>query len=328
MPLRLKKRIVREISGSWIDFCHPNPHEGDYWNDATHGFSASDWEEKIAEMAALGIDLVIVGATVLQGKSFYPSAIVSEKWGHACDDPLEAVLSGADRLGMKVYLGAGFFSGDTGRWQPDETERGWRKEVPRELHDRYGHHRSFHGWYLPVEAPIYRYFPDEYIAYANEMAAHCRSPDPRRPVLISPYGTRTVAEDDRFVGQLKALEVDEIAYQDEVGVRKTEPSDLPEIFGRLARLHQKANRPLWANVEIFAFEGETYGSALMPAPFSRIKTQIEAASPHAQKLLCYQYLGMMNPGSSGAFAGHPSSANLHRDYQEWRREEAARYKDG
>jgi hypothetical protein len=319
MSLRLKRKTVREISGSWIDFYQPSP-PGEYWNETTLRFSARDWEEKVAEMAALRMDVIVVGATVFRGKSFYPSSVVPERWNHACDDPLEAVLSAADRFGMQVFLGAG----DATRMDADETERRWREEIPRELHERYGRHRSFQGWYLPVEASIAGHFPDEYIAYANEMARLCRAPDPRRQVLISPSGTRTIEEGTRFIEQLKKLEVDQIAYQDEVGVRKSEPADLAEIFGRLARLHDQAGRPLWATLEIFAFEGATYGSALLPAPFSRVKTQLETISPHVGKMLCYQYLGLMNPGASKAFAGHPSSANFHHDYHEWRCEQAAR----
>jgi len=315
--IKLRRPTVAPLTGSWIDFRHPNPKEGDYWNEATFGFAAADWETKIEEMAAFGIDTVVVGAVMLGGKSFYPSALVPSKWNHACEDPLESVMAAADRLAMQVYVGLGFFSNDTGKTEADESERHLRREVPLELHARYGGHPSFQGWYLPVEGAIHGHYPETYIRYVNELAACCRAPKADRKILIAPYGTRTVKADDRFAGQVRELEVDHVAYQDEIGVRKTEPHELGAIFGRLRDCHEKAGRPLWADVEIFAFEGAVYGSALIPAPFPRVRAQIEAIAPFAEKLLCYQYLGMVNPSGSRVFAGHPSSAEFDQEYRLW-----------
>ena len=135
--------------------------------------------------------------------------------------------------------------------------------------------------------------------------------------MIAPYGTRTVIPDGRFVEQLRALDVDHVAYQCEVGVRKTRVEELDEIFARLKAVHEKAGVPLWADVEVFTFEGETYRSPLLPAPFERVRRQLEAIAPHVEKLLCYQYLGMMHPPHSPVFAGHPSSAKLYTEYKAW-----------
>jgi hypothetical protein len=70
-------------------------------------------------------------------------------------------------------------------------------------------------------------------------------------------------------------------------------------------------------MEIFEFEGDVYGSALMPASFNRVLRQMEAISPWVDQILVYQYLGMMNKPGSTAFAGCPQSAKLYTDYQNW-----------
>lgn len=318
MSLHLKTKTVREITGGWLSFVHPNPQEAEYWNDTARRFSAGDWETKVHEMAALGMDTIVVAATVLREKAFYPSEVVPDKWEMACDDPLQAVLAAADRHGMHVFVGAGCF-----KRSGDETPvSDWEAEVPRELHERYGSHDSFHGWYLPVEGEIDRCFSDPYIESVNRRAELCRRVDGRRPILISPQGAHTIDEEDRFVEQLRRLKVDHFAYRDEVGARKNEPSELAVIFRRLENIHEKADLPLWATIDLYAFEGPTGESAIVPAAFPRVKTQLEAVSPHVRKILCWQFPGLMNPGSSTAFAGHPTSAELHHDYYEWQCEQA------
>jgi hypothetical protein len=44
---------------------------------------------------------------------------------------------------------------------------------------------------------------------------------------------------------------------------------------------------------------------------------MEAISPWVDKILVYQYQGMMNKPGSAAFAGCPASAKLYTDYQNW-----------
>lgn len=310
MGLRLKKRIVREIAGSWIDFRHPNDVEGEHWNEAVRGFSARDWEEKVREMAALGIDTLALGSPVLSGKSFYPSAVVSERWDNACEDPIEAILGAADGLAIEVFVGAG---------QGRENEG-----LAKELYERYGSHRSFHGWTLSLPPAREGGLDDGAIAALNQAAARCRAVDERRPILVSVEGGAEAEAEDRLVAQMQKVEADHLVYRDGVGMRRNEPADLAELFGKLARVHEKVDLPLWGSVELFACEGLVGESALIPAPFTRVKTQIEALSPHVKKLFCHQYLGMMNPGASTAFAGHTATATLHYDYHEWRCEQGSR----
>ena len=137
--------------------------------------------------------------------------------------------------------------------------------------------------------------------------------------LIGPYGTRDVIADDQYVRDLERLDIDFMAYQDEVGVQKTRLDESAGFYEALKRVHDKAGRAkLWADVEVFEFEGQVYHSALLPAPFERVQKQLEAVSPYVEEILIYEYPGMMNKPGSAAFAGHPSSTKLYTDYMNYR----------
>jgi hypothetical protein len=301
---------LKRLTGTWFDFYHPNPYEGDCWNSTTQRFTDSDWDLKLTEMAEAGFDTLVLLNVALHGKAFYPSDIWTYRWDTVCPDPLEAVLKAGDRLGLTIYVGLGFFTTPImGSLSISGDASNLKYDFARELAAKYGHHASFAGWYLPVEAAIFTYFSDEYIAYANDLAGFLRRIGPQK-VLIAPYGTRSITGDDRFVAQLRALEVDYIAYQDEIGVDRTTFEAVNETFARLREAHDRAGKPLWADLELFRFAGKV----LHPAPFERVKRQIEIVSAYADKLLCYQYLGMMNKPGSPVHAGHETSVRLYEDY--------------
>ncbi|MBE7503543.1 MAG: hypothetical protein HS113_25290 [Verrucomicrobiales bacterium] len=56
---------------------------------------------------------------------------------------------------------------------------------------------------------------------------------------------------------------------------------------------------------------------MIPAPRERVRAQLEAVSPHVDRILIYQYQGLMNCPGTPAFAGHPDSTGLYTDYVHW-----------
>ena len=57
-------------------------------------------------------------------------------------------------------------------------------------------------------------------------------------------------------------------------------------------------------IELFDFEGQVYHSALIPSGISRIEKQIRSVAPWVEKILCYEYPGILaRPGSVAAYAG-------------------------
>jgi hypothetical protein len=309
---------IKPIVGSWFEFQHHAPVEGVDWNPACARFTAAQWDAKIKEMADAGLEYLVLMATAVYYRSFYETHIYP-KWKLACPDPMEAVLAAADKYKVKFFIGGGFY----GDWTKDNTITdpvGSRKRLQsiEEVARIYGHHPSFYGWYWPDEACINPHYSPEFIQYVNTNSRLARELKPHAPIMIAPYGTRIAIPDDQYVRQLDAMDVDIVAYQDEVGVQKSKVTETAAFYEGLRKAHDRAQKAkIWADIELFQFEGEVYNSALMPAPFDRVLRQLEAVSPWVDKILVYQYQGMMNKPDSVAFAGCPESAKLYSDYRNW-----------
>ena len=70
-------------------------------------------------------------------------------------------------------------------------------------------------------------------------------------------------------------------------------------------------------VRQFYFE-DGDGGNLLPADFNkRIIRQMENISPFVDKILCYQYIGIMNKPGTDIIAGHPDSLRLYEQYSAW-----------
>ncbi len=77
---------VKPISGSWFEFQHHGTVEGVDWNPQCARFTARQWAAKIKEIAGTGMEYLVLMATALDYRSFYPSRIFSQ-WQLACPDP-------------------------------------------------------------------------------------------------------------------------------------------------------------------------------------------------------------------------------------------------
>ncbi len=315
--------MLKPITGTWFEFHHHNLPEGKYWNPICRHFSDAQWETKMDEMASLGMKYIVLMASSLVYEDSCEAYFKTDIYPMAkmgATDPMEAMFRAADRNGMKIFIGTGFY----GVWtntrdnmtNPEVTARAFK--AMEQLYAQYGHHESFYGWYLPDELGIYPYYPDEFIEYTNRYTAYGKSFNKDLKVLIAPYGTNSLKADDTFVGNLEKLDCDIIAYQDEIGVRKSKPCETGAFYESLRKAHDKAGRAaLWADMEVFEFEGDVYRSALYPAAMERIDTQIKSIAPYVDEILIYQYLGMFNKPGTTAFCGHPGSIQLYNDYKAW-----------
>lgn len=306
----------RKIDGTFFEFLHHNIPEGKYWNPALEKFTAENWRQKVREISTVGMEYIVVMATALYDKCYFKSSVFPFAQ-IPCTDPIEELLCEADKCGVKVFLGNGFY----GDWRKASQNITSKEVIDRsframeELTALYGHHKSFYGWYFPDETCIILRYSKDFMKYVNLCSARCHQLTPDKKTLIAPYGTNLVWANNKFIRQLTELDVDFIAYQDEVGVKKTKVDRTKRLFEKLRIAHDKAGRSeLWADIELFDFEGLVYKSALIPASFERIKKQIENVAPYADKILGYQYLGLMNSKNSQAFAGHSTSTELYENY--------------
>ena len=305
--------FLRPLAGSWMDFFHW-PAEGTYFSDTLRTFTESQWRAKVREMASLGMTYIVLTGTAIvrpgREEAYFRTDLFPFPEDYVCKDPIGAVLDEADRQGMKVFVSCGWFGNMQRPWENMQSEEVTRKafRAMEQLYALYGSHPSFFGWYLPDETAIRETFEPFFVAYVNRYADFAKTLFPAGRMLIAPYGTKTVRVSDGFLRQLDALRCDIIAYQDEVGVRKASPDEAASAFAALKQMHDKVGKArLWADLELFDFEGEVYRSALIPADIGRLERQMRALDPFAEELLCYCYPGIFNLPGTPAFCGRPDS---------------------
>lgn len=316
---------MKPITGAWFEFMHHSLWEGQPYNDTLMSYTTEQWAAMIRDAKAMGMDTLVLtfSSIVYRDKSvsfapldIFPAAQL------ACENPLDVLMDTAEKEGIDVFLSAGFY----GFWEDSEGNMQSREVEKRafraceEMYARYKDRASFRGWYLPDETEAGPYFSPVFLDYVARYAAFFRKLDAKKTILIAPYGTNKIVPDDTFVEQLKSMDVDYIAYQDEVGVQKSEPEDTAAYYGGLRQAHDRAGRAaLWADIEMFDFTGPVYHSALVPASMKRIEKQIASVSPYVDKILCYAFPGLLSrPGSPARYPGG-GQEKLYADYLNWYR---------
>ena len=310
---------IKPIVGSWFEFEHHNQAGAKHWNPALRNFTTEQWITMIHDMHEIGMEYLVMLSVAYDGKAYYPSAL-QPRHDFACEDPLEAVLSAADECGIKFFVSNDYWS-DWGKVKEGMTEEStWRlrEKGMEEIAEKYAHHKSFYGWYYPHETELHEVFNDYAYLYYNRCSQIAHSITPKALTLIAPYGTQHVKYSEQYIRQLEGLDVDIIAYQDEVGVYKIKVGETGQYFENLYKMHAKAGRArLWADIEIFDFEAERYRSPGVPATFERVLQQMADVTPYVEHILAYQYVGFMNKPGTIAFAGHKDSEKLYTDYVNW-----------
>ena len=148
-------RSTKQIDGAWINFYHWSDEEGKHWNPAIKKMTDDQWRELIDAQHELEMTVIVmqelfrnqeyvdsqkIEQNGYKGRAFYPSALFPERMPIAANDPVEAVLSQADKNGMNVFVAVGLYA-----WF-DFTKGSleWHKKVASELWEKYGHHPSFY----------------------------------------------------------------------------------------------------------------------------------------------------------------------------------------
>lgn len=310
---------IKPIIGSWFEFEHTSVAEGKYWNPALRKFTTEQWKAKVKEIKEAGMEYLVLMSVAYDGKTYYSSKLAPQH-DFVCTDPLEAVLSAADECGIKFFISNDFWGdwADSGNMMTDPAIAKIREKGMEETAEKYSHHKSFYGWYFPNESGLFNTIDETTMQYVNNCSKIARKLVPHSVNLIAPYGTKSVRANDDYVRQLEKLDIDIMAYQDEIGVKKTKAGTAGKYYEALYKAHMKAGRArLWADMEVFEFEADVYKSALLPAPFDRVLKQMEDISPFVEHILIYQYMGIMNKPGSLAPAGHPDAEKLYTGYTGW-----------
>ncbi|RHJ90853.1 DUF4434 domain-containing protein [Parabacteroides bouchesdurhonensis] len=310
---------IKPVVGSWFEFYHHSRVGAKYWNPIFYKYTDEQWRAKIKDIHELGMEYLVLLSVADNGKTFYPSKL-QPRYDLASPDPLETVLSAADEYGMKFFISNDYWGDfrEVEKMMTSKEVAALRAKGMEEVAEKYSHHKSFYGWYYPNETNLAETMDDTTIAYVNDSSRLVHELTPHCKTMIAPYGTYTVKADDYYARQLERLDVDIIAYQDEVGVQKSKAGEVGKYFEALSKAHEKAGRAkIWADLEIFDFEGKVYTSPAIPSTFDRLLIQMADVSPFVEKILIYQYSGLMSKPGSIATLGQPKADKFYSDYAAW-----------
>ena len=325
------------LTGSFFDLIHVNTWDAAYWTDKCRFWSEVSWRALIRQMHDVGIDTAICVSTAFWGRPLFPgyekTLGVPIKFG--CDDPLGVCFDEARKLGMKMFFGAGLRGRvsqirDYSRMDPPwpEVWFRWNTALAEALVDRFGDDPSFGGLYIPYEID---FEPNQIDLYEKWIGKYLRPAVGKVKLLASPGNIHeahcaTAVKD--FPKALERLGIDILAPQDYGGRShdvKTAVTMAKRNADALARLRKPAadlGVTLWANCELFILEPNPSGRGrCIPGPIDRLKQQIAAQAPVAEKLICYQYQGIMNKHTDLVNIGHPTTDRLHGGYVEYLKKE-------
>ena len=314
------------ITGSFFDLMHVNPWDAQYWTDTCRFWGEESWRALFGQMHEVGIDTAICGSTVYWGRPIFPGyeKTVGLPIRMGCEDPLGICVDEADRLGMKMFYGFGLrgrcsqvrdYHGMEKPW-PDSWFR-FNTSVAEALVDRYGKRPSFGGLYISYEID----FHDHQVElYERLMKKFIRPAVGDVPILASPGNIGDVKDLDDLPRKIERTGINILAPQD-YGGRHGNPKSALALVERNCKglKHAAASLrdmgvALWSNCEAFMFEASPGRTACIPGQSLRFIKQIEMQAPLVEKLICYQYQGLMNRRTDLVDIGHPSVDRLHDDY--------------
>lgn len=326
-------RSLGTIDGAYAGIAHWSEIEGKLWNSDIRKLSADDWKGIVRSMHHIGMDIIVVqelfrsehnaGSDSLtvqtyDGKAYYPSSLYPGRQDVACEDPVEAIMEEADRLGMYVLPGIGLYA-----WFDFSKESlEWHKAVTKEVFERYGHHDSFYGFYVSEESnggldnwetdgEKRKYYQEQIVEFFREYKSFCRDFAPAKPIMLSPncYGIADCREP--YLELLENLDIlcsFCFARMPENDLTGKECADLLQSWCDEAGSH------LWFDLEAFLFNPD---GSLYPRDFAGIKDDL-LKFDNFEKVLCYQYPGVFNNPSFHKVVGEPSSIELCRQYTSYR----------
>ena len=314
---------VLPVTGTFLNLAYQDVRNK-YTNPLGTDYTAPEfWHAKVSEMSRMGMEYLVLMAVANDGKAYYPSSLMPWQFPAERKSPVDAVMDSAAEYGMKVFMSTGWAENqDDNLRDPRIKQR--QIGMMTELAAMYAAHPAMCGWYLPVEDCLGPVLSDYAVDAVNALTRRARELTPECRILISPYGIfNSDFEDPCYSEQICRLEVDIIAYQDEVGcVREPYPmTRLRDNWKKLRAIHDKAGIEMWANCESFAWEGNTNDrtSALIPASFSRfLSQQIAASAAGVDRIISFMFAGIYDDPSSEYRLGQPVWSGIaHHDYMAW-----------
>lgn len=335
-------RSIQQISGAWAGIYHWSEIEGKHWNKDIKKMTDEQWKELVRSMHKVEMDMIVIqevfrneqyvgkhNTTVdsYAGKAFYPSELYPGRMDITAEDPIEAILSEADRLGMNVLVGVGIFA-----WfdfTPESLE--WHKRVAKELWDMYGQHESFYAFYVSEESggglDNWEQQPDmrkkrkaDIVNFFKEFKSYCNSFAPGKPIMLATNSFEVPNGMDTYPALLEYLDI-----LCPFGFARMPAGDLTgkEAADMLQEACNKAKSHLWFDLEAFLFNPD---NSLYPRPIEEIIHDLNLFS-NFEKILCYQFPGVFNDPDMSIRVGEERTIDLFNGYMKYLKELKAKAKN-
>ena len=298
----MKKSFI-PVTGSFIDGVAADI-PGNNWTKRI-------WKKELAEQKAMGIDTLVIIRVGFKDSCMYDSPVLRTPL-HGSYDLLEFILSEADELEMKVFMG---LYDSCSYWLRNDWqgEVDLNKRLMDELLNRYRHHRSFFGWYISHEGDIKFHQEKVWKPLAQKM----RADTPEKRVLISPryagvkYEPRFAVTPELHAKHFEYLYsemeglIDYAAFMD----GHVEFSELPEFMAATKEVCDRFGVRFWSNLETFDRD--------MPWRFpviewSKMLFKLKTANQYAEKIITFEA-----PHFLGLNSCYPAAANLRECYLEF-----------
>jgi hypothetical protein len=305
-----------KLTGTFIDeISHDIPHQN--WGE-------KEWDRDFAYMKAIGIDTVIMIRSGYRRFITYPSPYLVNTVG--CYTPpvdlVELYLKLADKYAMQFYFGL-YDSGhywDTGDMQP---EIDINRFVIDEVWAKYGHYKSFGGWYLSME--ISRKTKAA-IQVFRTLGLQCKEVSRGLPTFISPWidGKKAVLAASSSLSKQASISVleherewseifngikgavDAVAFQD----GHIDYHELDDFFAVNKKMADQFGLQCWTNAETF---DRDMPLKFLPIKFEKLRLKLEAARKAGyDKAITFEFSHFMSPQSAYLQAGH--LYNRYREY--------------
>ncbi len=289
------------------------------WDIPHQNWGVKEWDRDFAAMKKMGIETVVMIRAGL-GRwiaSPFDCILRSEEVYYPPVDLVELFLTLADKHGMNFLFGM-YDSGKYWIGGDYQREIDLNLRLIDEVWTKYGHHRSFKGWYLSQE--ISRRTKNMSKIYA-QVGKHAKAISGGLTTLVSPYihGVKTdqvMSGDQAITLSQHEEEWDEILSYNEGAIDilafQDGQVDYHELYDYLVinkKLATKHGMRCWTNIESF---DRDMPIRFLPIKWEKLLLKLEAARKAGmENAITFEFSHFMSPNSTYEQAGYLYDRYLH-----------------
>ncbi len=277
------------------------------------------WEKEFNMLKNIGIYEIIIQTTADTKVKYAVYFTRLPGFTHANIDMVETALTAADKQGIEVRIGLGF-SED---WWTKFFRKSWlnkeaclNKAIIKEIAQKFGHHPSFSGWYIPHEFSQFTVLTKKQQKRLNYFFKSMASEIKLRlakDIMIAPFyhgKHKWVITPKAWSNALKNIlmrtGIDIVALQDSIGTGFSTMKQLPEIFSQTKKSLNELGIKFYVDVETF----ESARKSLVSASQQRIEKQLSIAQCYAEGFVAFSICHYQNKNE-------PVQAQLYNDYYDY-----------